>query len=167
MKLILMMAITVDGKIGKTSEHFPDWTGREDKKLFAAISRKAGAVIMGAKTFDTFGAPLPGRKNIILTRDEERKSDWDNVVFTNKSPRKVVEELEREGFSEAVLGGGAVVNSLFAQEQLIDEIIVTISPKIFGRGVSLFSSAASMDLKLEEVERVGQDLVYLRYQVIK
>jgi hypothetical protein len=31
----------------------------------------------------------------------------------------------------------------------------------------LFSAEVSLELKLEEVERIGQDLVYLRYKVIK
>jgi dihydrofolate reductase len=50
---------------------------------------------------------------------------------------------------------------------LIDEIIVTISPKIFGYGISLFSDQTSMELELKEVERVGTDLVCLTYKVIK
>jgi dihydrofolate reductase len=34
MKVTLVMALTVDGKIGKSPEHFPDWTGKEDKRIF-------------------------------------------------------------------------------------------------------------------------------------
>ncbi len=140
MKLTMLMAMTLDGKIGKNPDHFPDWTGKADKKLFVELTRKAGVVIMGSKTFDTIGIPLPGRKNIILTRDKSRKSEWDNLLFTDASPKEIVANLEKEGFSEAILAGGAKINSLFAEENLIDEIIVTISPKIFGTGMSLFSS---------------------------
>lgn len=167
MKVTLLMALTLDGKIGKSPDHFPDWTGKEDKKLFASLSRKAGVVIMGSKTFDTFGTPLPGRKNIVMTRDKERKSWWDNLIYTSKRPTEILCELESEGYKEAILAGGALVNSLFAEEGLIDEIIVTISPKIFGHGLSLFSREISMDLKLEGLERIGQDLVCLTYQVVK
>ena len=77
MKVILIMAMTVDGKIGKSHDHFPDWTGTEDKRLFAKISRQAGVVIMGSKTFDTIGKPLPQRKNVILTRNRARRSAWE------------------------------------------------------------------------------------------
>lgn len=167
MKVTLVMALTLDGKIGKTPDHFPDWTGKEDKKLFASISRKAGVVIMGSKTFDTFGIPLPGRKNIVMTRDKNKKSSWNNLIYTDQKPTELLYELENEGYSEAILAGGSLVNSLFAEEGLIDEIIVTISPKIFGYGLSLFSQEISMDLKLESLERIGQDLVCLKYQVIK
>ena len=48
MKVILVMAMTVDGMIGKSADHFPDWTGAADKRLFVKLTRQAGAVIMPA-----------------------------------------------------------------------------------------------------------------------
>ena len=62
MKLILMAALTVDGKIGRTDGHFPDWTEPEDKTLFMTLSREAGVIILGRKTFETLPGPLPGRR---------------------------------------------------------------------------------------------------------
>jgi dihydrofolate reductase len=167
MKVTLLMAITLDGKIGKTPDHFPDWTGPEDKKLFVSITRRAGAVIMGSKTFDTIGTPLSGRKNIVLTRDKQRISQWENLWYTDLSPQAVLETLEKEGYREAVLAGGALVNSLFAEAGLIDDIIVTISPTIFGYGLSLFTPEISMELQLKDVRRLGRDLVCLTYSVKK
>ncbi|GBC61100.1 dihydrofolate reductase [Desulfonema ishimotonii] len=166
MKVILLMATTLDGKIGKSPDHFPDWTGKADKKLFVEITKRAGVVIMGSKTFDTIGKPLPDRKNIILTRNKKRISEWENLVFTDESPGAVLEHLAAEGFSEVVLAGGAMVNSLFAEAGLIDEIIVTISPKIFGFGLSLFTQEISMELVLKDVRRLGENLVCLTYSVV-
>jgi dihydrofolate reductase len=167
MNVTLLMALTLDGKIAKSPDHYPDWTGKEDKKLFAGISKKAGVVIMGSKTFDTFGSPLPNRKNVILTRNKNRISEWENLVYTDKRPAEILKDLEKEGFSKAVLAGGATINSLFAKEKLIDQIIVTVSPKIFGYGISLFTDDISMDLELEAAERVSPDLVCLKYKVKK
>jgi dihydrofolate reductase len=167
MKVTLVMALTLDGKIGKSPDHFPDWTGKEDKRLFVKITKEAGVVIMGSKTFDTIGIPLPERKNVVMTRDRNRKSQWDNLVFTDKAPKEILEDLEKEGYSHAVLAGGALVNSLFAEENLIDEIIVTISPKIFGFGISLFTEEITMELELNEVKRFARNLVYLKYEVLK
>jgi dihydrofolate reductase len=167
MKVILVMAVTLDGKIGKSPDHFPDWTGREDKRLFAQISRKAGAIIMGSRTFDTIGVPLSGRKNIVLTRDKRRESKWDNLIFTDAHPHKLLADLEKEGYREVVLAGGAFVNSLFAEEKLIDELVITVCPKIFGYGISLFSEEISMDLELESVEQLGKNAVCLKCRVVK
>ena len=167
MKVILIMAITVDGKIGKNRDHFPDWTGTEDKRLFAKLSMEAGVVIMGSRTFDTIGKPLPQRKNVILTRNKSRKSEWENLVYTDQPPAAILSDLEAEGFTQVVLAGGTLINSLFARAKLIDEVIVTVSPFIFGYGLSLFSEEIAMDLELQEVERLGQNLAYLRYKVRK
>lgn len=167
MKVTLVMALTVDGKIGKNPEHFPDWTGKEDKKMFMEITNRSGAIIMGSKTFDTIGIPLPNRKNIILTRDMTRKSEWENLVYTDQKPKEILDGLKEEGFSHVILAGGSLVNSLFAEENLIDEVIVTISPKIFGYGLSLFSEEISMELELAEIKKIGKNLVYLKYTVLK
>lgn len=167
MKLILLMALTLDGKIGKTVDHFPDWTGSADKKLFAAMSRAAGVVIMGSRTFDTIGKPLPGRKNIVMTRNKERRSTWENLEFTNRSPEQLVRELERSGHQSAILAGGTMINTVFAEAGLVDELVVTVSPLIFGRGLPLFAATVSMRLELNSVERIDANVVCLRYRVLK
>lgn len=165
MKIILLMAMTLDGKIAKGGDHFPDWTGKADKRLFAEISRRAGAVIMGSRTYDTIGNPLPDRLNLVMTRHPSRRFDGRNLIFTAQSPRGIVHHLEAEGFAEAVLAGGATVNTLFARAGLIDEIVVTISPKTFGTGISLFSDAVELDLVLEKTQRLDPGAIVLTYRV--
>lgn len=167
MKVTLLMAITLDGKIGKDSDHFPDWTGKADKKLFVELTKKAGVLIMGSKTYNTIGKPLPERKNIILTRNKERKSEWENLIFTDDAPKKILEDLEKEGYEEVILAGGAKINTLFAQENLIDEIIVTISPLVFGAGISLFTEAVSLNLELKHTEKLDKNLILAHYKVHK
>jgi dihydrofolate reductase len=66
-----------------------------------------------------------------------------------------------------VLGGGSNINYLFAREGLIDEILVTFSPKIFGAGLSLFSDKIIMDLALLETGTLGTHTVFARYRVIR
>jgi dihydrofolate reductase len=166
-KVILLMATTVDGKIAKDPDHFPDWTGAEDKRFFARTSKEAGVVIMGSKTFDTFGNPLPGRKNVILTQNKSRRSTWDNLVYTARKPELILNDLAKEGYTSAILAGGAAINTLFAQQDLIDEVVITLVPKIFGIGLSLFSSEVDLKLELIDMQKLGKDLVCLRYAVIK
>ncbi|CAN2039982.1 dihydrofolate reductase [Candidatus Magnetomoraceae bacterium gMMP-15] len=166
-KLTLLMTLSLDGRIGLHSDHFVDWAGKEDRKLFVEITKKAGVVIMGSKTFDTISKPLLNRKNIVLTQNKSRKSRWNNLIFTDKGPKKILHNLEKEGFKEVILIGGRTINSLFARENLIDEIIVTIAPVIFGKGISLFSEDISMKLKLKQIEKIGKNLACLRYTLKK
>lgn len=167
MKLILMMALTADGKIGRNSTHFPDWTEPSDKKLFMSISKDAGVIIMGSRTFDTLGKPLPGRKHVILTRNKERRSSSENLIFTDKKPVEILNDLDAEGYDTAILAGGAQINYLFAKENLIDEILLTYSPKLFGTGLSLFSNSVPMDLELLEHHRIGENTLQVKYRVIR
>ena len=167
MKVILLMAMTVDGLISRTSDDFPDWTGSADKKLFKKASLDAGVLIMGSRTFDTIGKPLPGRKNVILTRDKSRISQWDNLVFTDQSVPDLLLQLKEEGYESVVLAGGARINTLFARHNLIDEVHVTYSPIIFGSGISLFSEKVHIDLRLIGFNQIGDDRIFVRYEVVK
>ncbi len=165
MKVILLMAMTLDGKIAKNDHHFPDWTGSADKKLFVEITKKAGVMIMGSKTFDAIGKPLPDRKNIVMTRDRSRRSEGAGLIFTDQSPASILKNLEKIGYTETVLAGGSIVNSLFARANLIDEIIITVAPRLFGTGISFFADEMDLQLELVSVKTLGSDHVVLHYRV--
>jgi dihydrofolate reductase len=166
-KTILLMAQTLDGKIAKHADHFPDWTGRADKRLFVRETRRAGAIIMGSKTFDTIGKPLPGRKNLVMTRDETRKSQWENLVYTSLPPQDILRRLEKEGFERAVIAGGARINTLFARAGLIDEVLVTITPMVFGGGIALFDEGLNAELSLIRAVQIDPERVCLHYRFLR
>lgn len=167
MKVILVMALTADGKIGRGPEDFPDWTGREDKRRFKEVTLAAGVVIMGSKTYDVIGKPLPGRKNIVLTRKAQRWSSSQSLVFTGESPEELLAGLERQGYQTVVLAGGATINSIFAEKNLIDEIQITYVPLIFGAGLSLFDGKIDMKLELKSHRELGTGHLLAEYRVIK
>jgi dihydrofolate reductase len=165
MKVIMMMAMTLDGKIAKSSDHFPDWTSKEDKKLFAKTSKEAGVVIMGDKTFFTFPAPLKDRLNVVFTLEENPKP-IEGVKWVKGDPEAVLEELASMGHKSAILGGGAFVNGLFLEHKLINEIWITVEPKIFGEGLSLFKGDFDVSLNLNSVEKINDNSVVLKYEVL-
>lgn len=167
MKVTLIMAETVDGVISRSSNEFVDWTGNADKKFFMQLTKEAGVLIMGSKTYDTIGRPLPGRKNIILTRNKERLSDNPNLIFCDDSPEKILVDLETEGYTMAALAGGAQVNSLFAAHNLIDEIIITIAPRIFGSGLRLFTDSLDLNLQLLSTRILEENYLMIHYKVLK
>ena len=167
MHVSLMVAITVDGKIARSPDHFPDWTGKADKKLYVEVTKRAGVMIMGSTTFDTIGRVLPGRKTVVMTRNPERQSDRDDLVFTHASPAQIIDALAAEGYRQAVVVGGAKINHLFAREGLIDELILTISPFAFGSGLSIFSEAVDLALTLDSFRALDENTLCVRYQVTK
>lgn len=166
MKTILVMATTVDGKISRGPLHPVNWTGKKDKQLFVHLTREAGAVIMGSNTYKTIGKPLPGRKNIVMTRDKSKISNDKDLIFTDELPSKIINDLKNQGFKSVALIGGSIVNSLFLKEKLIDEIFVTIVPKIFGHGLSMFNEETDITLELMNKSNLDEDSILMKYRVI-
>lgn len=161
----MIMAITADGKIAKDKAQLANWTSREDKKLFVEVSKAHGVIMMGENTFKTFPAPLKDRLNVVFSQVENQPL-LEGVKWVKGEPEKVLNELEQMGYKSALLGGGSFLNSLFLEKKLISEIILTIEPKIFGAGLSLFNRDLDANLKLLEFKNLNDNTVMLRYQVI-
>ncbi len=161
----MMMAVTLDGKIAKDSAQLADWTSKEDKKIFAEISKTHGVVMMGENTFNTFPSPLKDRLNVVFTQ-KKNQPVINGVKWVGGEPETVLTELETMGYKSALLGGGSFLNSLFLEKKLINEIILTIEPKIFGSGLSLFNKDLNANLKLLEFKNINENTLMLRYQVI-
>lgn len=160
----MMMAITVDGKIAKNKDQFANWTSPQDKKLFVETSKRHGVIIMGENTFKTFPSPLKDRLNVVFSY-EKNNPEIEGVKWVSGEANKVLEDLAKLGYKSALLGGGAAINSLFLKEKLISEIILTIEPKIFGAGLSLFNQDFDIDLTLKEVRKLNENTLMLRYRV--
>ncbi len=163
------MVLAADGICARSSSDPVDWTCKEDRRFFARMTKKAGVVIMGSKTYDAIGKPLKDRKNIVLTRSKQRQSTDPNLVFSNANPRMIINDLEKNGFETGALIGGPTINALFEKENLIDELYLTMVPRFIGQGFSLFKSDVMIDkqLKLLDVIKLTTDTVCLHYKLVK
>lgn len=78
-------------------------------------------VIMGQKTFESIGKPLPGRTNIILTKDDNFRPENCIVVKSIKEAQKAAEGT---GAKEAMVCGGASIYAQFLP--LADRMYLTL-----------------------------------------
>ena len=77
-------------------------------------------IIMGRKTFDSIGRPLPGRRNIIITRNPDFSADGCEIV------NDIDSALDRcSDQDELMLIGGA---SLY--EQILTQVNMALSAKL-------------------------------------
>ena len=172
MKLILKMAMTLDGVIAKDKTQNADWTTKADKKVFVRETKKVGVIIMGDTTFEAMGRKvLPGRFNLILSLEPEKYKELkkpSELEFMKASPEEVIKYLADKGYESAILGGGARTNSFFLKAGLVDEVWITVEPKIFGVGMN-FTEGEDLDLNLELIEsrEIGDNAVQLKYKIIK
>jgi len=113
MKLILIAALSRNRAIGKDGK-IP-WRIPEDLRRFKELT-VGNIVLMGRKTYESLGNPLPGRRNVVLT------SRLIPGIETHASLETALQALRREE-KVFVIGGGTV----FAQTlNAADELLLTI-----------------------------------------
>ena len=113
--LSLIVAVAQNNAIGRNNELL--WHISEDLKYFKSTTT-GHPVIMGRKTYESIGRPLPGRRNIVLTRGEMEIPPVKNPQTTSM---EVVHSLEQvyeiaSGDGEFfVMGGGMLYNETFGK----------------------------------------------------
>lgn len=163
------MAESLDGVIAHNKDHAANWTSKEDKQFFVSETKKGGAIVFGRNTFATFGdKPLPGRLNYIMTLDpKDKKMEKPGLLefVVDSSPENVLANLKKRGFKKVFVGGGSMINGLFLDHKLADELWITIEPKIFGSGLRIFSEIKrDINLRLKSMKKTNQ-IVLLKYGV--
>jgi len=79
MIISLIAAMSKNRVIGK--DNSLPWNMPNDKKHFWELTR-GKPVVMGRKTYESIGKPLPNRLNIIITRDQEYKAEGCTIVHS-------------------------------------------------------------------------------------
>ncbi len=110
MRLAMIAAQSLNRVIGINNK-LP-WYLPGDLKYFKQVTL-GKPIVMGRKTFESIGKPLPGRTNIVITRD----TAWDHpgvrVVHGLEEGIELAESLALiDGVDEAVVIGGAEIYSL-------------------------------------------------------
>ncbi len=165
------MAISANGLISNYKGG-PDWLSQEYGMGFFEICQKTKAVIMGKTTYNILVPDnLPLQKEgttVVLTTDEQAKSDNPTVVFTKSQADEIAEMLARKGHAEAVIIGGAITISEFINAGLVDDIYFVTEPVLFGRGLPfLKNSELELKLNLVNVEKLNENTIKIHYKIEK
>ena len=115
MQLSAIVAMTPDRVIGKGGD-LP-WHLPEDLKFFKRTT-SGHPIVMGRKTFDSIGRPLPKRQNIVITRDPSWEQEGASVIHSPDD----LSSLELQDPLIFIIGG-AEIYRLFLPH--LDELIIT------------------------------------------
>jgi dihydrofolate reductase len=100
-EVVFIAAVARNGAIGRDNQllvHLP-----EDLKRFKRLTL-GSPIVMGRKTFDSIGRPLPGRRNIVITRNAAWRADGVDTVHSLDEALALVPEAAQV----FVLGGGEI-----------------------------------------------------------
>jgi len=117
MKIILIAALD-KGKVIGSKGSIP-WRIQEDLNYFKEKTSNK-SIIMGRKTYESIGRPLPNRLNIVMTRSKEEIKGA--IIASNKE--MALEEAEKFSSDIFIIGGEYIYKEFMdlASEMLLTEI---------------------------------------------
>ncbi len=142
MKVSIIVATSLNHAIGKDSQLL--WHLPADLKFFKTTTMGC-PVIMGRKTFQSIGRTLPGRQNVVVTRDKSFNADqqFDLTVVGSIDEALVKLHAEQEVF---IIGGGEIY------KQCIDSVDTIY--------ITLVHTIIDGDVYFPEVDKSKYDLVW-------
>ena len=173
MKTILIFVSTLDGKITKWGN--PDvklWSSHQDQDYYKKIWNESQLIVMGSNTFNAGSFPSPNPQLIIMTGHPDKYKSLKisgQIEFTNESPNELTARFISKGHQQMLVVGGPHIATSFLKEQLIDELWLTLEPKIFGIGSNFATDVKlDIDLCLIHCDRVNkQGTLITKYAVLK
>ena len=126
--LILVVAVAENGVIGRDNQLL--WRLRTDLKRFRELTI-AKPMIMGRKTYQSIGKPLPGRETVVLTRHADFSApgvhvahSWDEAVAKGEGLAKAM-----GANAVAVVGGAEIYKIALPHVQKIYLTEVAAAPE--------------------------------------
>ena len=159
--ITMIAAASENNALGKNNDllwHLPD-----DFKRFKQLTT-AHTIVMGRKTFESFPKPLPDRKHIIVTRDQNYSVNHENCWVVN-SLEEAIEQIANDSLS-FIIGGGEIYKQ---GEKFATQIELTRVHATFANADTFFPEIDEGVWKLvnEEYrpkdERHKYDFTYLTY----
>lgn len=172
MKVTLYMAMSVNGMIARKNGE-EDFISDQNWLKFIALAKEHGSFIFGSKTYEAVKSwgpeynldGLTGVEKIIISRDTSYALDAGYTLAS--SPKDALAKLAHKGLNKALLAGGSIINGEFAKQNLLDEVILNITPVFIGGGIPLFPDT-DFQLNAELLSTKEKDgLLTLHYKIKK
>jgi dihydrofolate reductase len=147
MEIVMVVAVAENGVIG--AKGAMPWRLKSDLQRFKALTF-GRPVVMGRKTFVSIGRPLPGRTNIVVTRDSDFRSPGVVVTGTPADAMAIAtgDALRRFATEIAIIGGAEIYAQSIARADRLEITEVHARPE----GDTRFATIDAADW--EEVARV-------------
>lgn len=176
MRVVLIVAQSLDGFITRHDEPGVAWVSTADQRWFRNSLQQFDCQVMAAGTYATVRDHLQTKSaddclRIVMTRTPEAyQSDQQAgaLEFTDQTPGAILQSLEQARRQSCALLGGAIAHDAFLQAGLVDEVWVTIEPRLFGRGTPVIKQRQDQSLEIIDHQRLPDShSLVIRYRVKK
>ncbi len=167
-KIKLFTALSLDNFIARPDGAI-DWLFQGDDFGYFDFIDSIDTSIQGRKTYEKVlqlgGTPDARHTNYVFTRSEKFENT-EHVIFVNSDILDFCKKLKTEEGKDIWLVGGGEINSILLNNDLIDELILSIHPVYLGEGIPLFPKIEKqIDMKLVKSKTYENGLLQLTYQL--
>jgi len=168
--IILYIATSVDGFIAYPDGNI-DWLLAGDDYGYLKFYASVDTLLMGRNTYDqilSFGPwPYAGKPTYVFTTHPPETVPDAAIEFVREEAAAFVEKLRGQPGGPIWLVGGADLATAFQQAGLINELIISVHPRLLGQGIALFHSMLiERPLKLLHSRTWPTGLCQLHYQML-
>ena len=155
MSIKLICAVSKNNVIGNNNK-LP-WSISEDLKRFRELTSE-NIIVMGRKTYDSIGMPLPKRENLVLSKNKKLKIENAKVFNT---PQEILDFYhKREEEKDLFIIGGNYIYELFIE--YCDYLLITFVDKEY-KGDAYFPKIDWTEWELTNEEKKSDDQENLTY----
>jgi len=156
---------------------FP-FADRELGEVVDSLFRRAGAFLLGRRTYDIFASywpehadpddPVASRLNdlpkYVVSTTLTEPAWGPTTVIRDQVPERIRELKEQDGGDILIQGSSRLLQTLFAHD-LVDELVVGIYPVVLGRGKRLFEEGVpGRTLRLTDTRRTSSGALFNTYE---
>lgn len=168
--LILYIATSIDGFIAYPDGNV-DWLFIDDDYGYLKFYESVDTLLMGRRTYDQilgFGPwPYADKHTYVFTAHPPETAADASIEFVREETVEFVEKLRGQPGGPIWLVGGADLAAAFQQAGLINELIISVHPRLLGQGIALFHSMLiERPLKLLNSRTWPTGLCQLHYRVL-
>ncbi len=177
-KVVAVELVSVDGVIESPEEWAFSYSNDEMEEANASGMAGSDALLLGRVTYEALAAFWPNQpggtemvdyinsvSKFVVSGTLEEPLEWNNSALIEGNVSEGIAELKRRpGKDITVLGSGALVRSLLA-EDLLDELRLMVHPVVVGSGKRLFEEGGDQKaLKLVGSKTFTTGVLYLTYR---
>lgn len=160
-KVSLFIATSLDGFIARKNGGI-DWLFHGDygyKKFYSSVD----TVVMGRKTYELAKKlekePFKSKRIVVFTRRTVKGTEF------SRDPASTLRKLARGNGKRIWLVGGGKIARVLMNAKMIDELIISVHPRILGSGIPLFEGMRETKLKHVKTKAFKSGLVQITYVV--
>ena len=169
LRVRLVVVTDIRGIIARNENDPVNWSSAEDKRFFKQITTESGLVLMGRRTYESIGRNLPGRINVVMSRQKEINLPYRPKYLVSGTPQEIVSFLRDKGYTDMCVIGGQSVFTEFLNAGLSTDIYITIEPMIMAGNLNLFGEISNdLHLKLERVLKLNDvGTINVHYRILQ